>query len=194
MMRRRGGFTLIETMVAGTIFASVALITVAWMTGTQRLWSVSSTQSQLQTDAQLALQRMAAELRGATRTEAGSPPNATIPASPNNTSITFFLAQDDIDGSEDFNETIVDENGNTEWNNATSIQYVRDAASQQLWRVSGGATTVLANNVTAVTFVDTTINNALFADEVQMTLTLARQALDGRTVTVTATERVKLRN
>ena len=78
MRRCRAGFTLVETMVAGTIMVSMSLIAVLWITGVSDLWWTSNTQSQVRTVAQQTMNRVLAELRSGTRTAAASPPNAVI--------------------------------------------------------------------------------------------------------------------
>ena len=180
--------TFVETMVASTIAVSVGLVAVVWMTGLSDLWNTASTQAQMRLNAQLGMNRLVDELRSATRTAAGSPPNVSIPAAPNNTTMTCYLPAD-LDG----NGSIIDATGNLEWG-ATAIQYARDAASRQLRRTAGGQTLVIANDVQSVTFEDAAINSALYANEVKITLTLQATTAQRRTVSATAVEIVKLRN
>jgi len=188
----RCGFTLIETLVVGTIFISMSLIATLWLTGVSDLWWTTTTQAEMRTASQLAINRLLDELRSGTRTAAGSPPNAVIPAAPNNTTVTFYLPADldPLDG----NTTIVDSIGNIEWANLAPIQYVFDVPSRQLRRVQGGNTIVLANDVQSVTFEDALINAALSQNEMRITLTLQRPTPQGRTISATTVEIVKLRN
>ena len=185
----RMGFTLVETMVAGTIMLSMSLIATLWLTGMSDLWWTTTIQSELRMQGQQVMNRLLAELRSGTRTAAGSPPNATIPAVPNNTSMTFYLPRD-----LDNNGTIIDATGNTEWDVANNVQYVYDAGQRQLLRVQGGNTLIFARDVSGVTFEHSGINAALRPNEVKITLTLQRTTPQRRTVSATAVEIVKLRN
>ncbi len=183
------GFTLVETMVAGGILMSMGLITVLWLTGTSSLWWTSTTQAQVRSDVQQSVSRMAAELRSATRAAAGSPPNAVVPATPGNTTITFYLPADaDGDG------TIVDAIGNIEWDLANAIQYNYVAASRQIQRVRAGQTTILANNVTSVTFDAANTDATLAPNEMRITLAMQKTTPQGRTVSASSIATVKLRN
>ena len=186
------GFTLVETMIAGTIMISMSLIAVLWISGVSDLWWTSNTQSHVRTVTQQAMNRVLAELRSGTRISAGSPPNAVIPAAPNNTQVTFYLPADldPLDG----NTTIIDSIGNIEWDNANAVQFVYSAAQQQLQRIQAGNVTVLARNVAGATFEDVTINPGLLPDEVRITLTLQQRTPQGRTVSATAVESLRLRN
>ena len=185
----QAGFTLVETMVAGGILLSMSLIAMLWLTGVSDLWWTTSTQSEVRTRSQQAVNRMVSELRSATRTAAASPPNAVIPGAPLNTSMTFYLPAD-----LDLNGLIIDAAGNTEWNAAAPIQYLFVPAQQQLVRIQGGQQTVLANDVTAATFDDRTTVPTLGNNEVRVTLTVQRTTPQRRTVLATAAEIVKLRN
>lgn len=186
---RRYGFTLVETMVAGSLLVSISLAATLWLNGTVELWWTVHTQSDVRVTAQQVMNRMLAELRSATRTGTGSPPNAAIPAAPGNTTMTFYLPTD-LDGS----GTIVDALGNTEWDTLNAIQYVYVPAQRQLVRNLGVATTILANDVQAVTFEDRTIDTALNQREVRIRLTVQKTTPRGQIVSATAVEIVKLRN
>ena len=183
------GFTLVEVMVAGTILSAIGLLVGLWLSGISNLWWTSTTKSQASTTVQQALTRMTSELKAATRTGSPTAPGISIPAAPNNTSLTFYLPTD-LDGD----GTIIDASGNTEWDTANPIQYTYDAPSQQLRRVRAGQTILLATNVTSVRFDDATTNATLLSNEVQITLTLQPSVPQGRITPTTSTETVKLRN
>lgn len=186
---RSQGFTLVETMVAGTLLVSLSLIATLWLTGVSDLWWTTTTQSDVRSTTQQALSRMVSELRSATRTAAGSPPNAVIPAAPGNTTLTFYLPAD-----LDNNGLIIDALGNTEWNAATPVQYAYVPAQRRLIRTQAGQQVILATDVTAVAFEDASLNPTLYPNEVKITLTLQRLTPQRRTVSATAAEIVKLRN
>lgn len=191
MTRHRDGFTFVETMVAGTIFLSMSLIATLWLTGVSDVWWTTNTQSHVRQQTHQAVARMADELRLATRTAAASPPNLTVPAVPNNTSMTFYLPAD----TNDANTTIVDAIGEIEWPNpAVPIQYVYVPASRQVQRVQGGQITVLATDVQAARFDDVTTDPTLSLDEVRISLTVQRVTPQQRTVTATSTEIIRARN
>ena len=183
------GFTLVEVMVAGTILSAVGLLVGLWLAGVSSLWWTSTTKSQASTTVQQALSRMTSELTLATRTGSPTAPGISIPAAPNNTSLTFYLPID-LDGD----GTIIDANGNTEWDTAHPIQYTYDAPSRQLRRVKGGQAVILATNVTGVRFDDVTTDATLLANEVTITLTLQPTIPQGHITPSTSTETVKLRN
>ncbi len=185
------GFTLVETMVAGSLFVSVSLMVIVWLMGVSNLWYTATTQSFARANALQAMTRMTAELHSATRTNAPASPAESITTTtvPPNSTITFFLPTD-TDG----NGLIIDVNGNTEWDVANPVQYVFDSASQQLRRLQGGQTVILANNVTNVRFDDSTTDATLSSNQVKINLTLQMTTPDGRVLAGTSTEIVKLRN
>lgn len=186
-----GGMTLIETLVVGGLFASISLITTLWLSGVADLWWTSSTQAQARTSTHQAVSRMAKELRMATRIRPplGAPPNLTVPFPPDNIGVTFYLPRD-LDG----NGTIVDTVGAIEWDTATSVQYVHDAAARQLLRVSGAQQQVVANDVISAVFDDRATDPSLAADEVRIRLTIEPRTPNGRRLQASSTEIVRLRN
>ena len=197
-MRERRGFTLVETMVAGSILLSLSLLAMMWINGVSDMWWTVSTQAQVREDLRQAMSRMIRELRMGTRSAAGSPPNAVIPAPPTNTRMELYLPADLDPG--DGNTTIVDAIGNIEWsllppaNNPTRVQYVFDAPSRQLQRLQGGQTVVLANDVATVAFADASIDAALRPDEIRITMTVQRLTPMRRPLASTSSEIVRLRN
>ena len=197
-MRPRAGFTLVETMVAGSLLVSLSLVTMVWMSRAADLWWTSSTQQQAREAVEQATSRMVRELRTGTRAAGASPPNALIPAPPGNTQMEFYLPADLDVG--DGNTTIVDAIGNIEWslapplNNPTRVQYVYNAPSRQLRRIQGGQTVILATNVAAATFADSGIDPSLRANEIRVTLTAQQTTPLRRTVTSTSSQIVRLRN
>lgn len=188
-MRRERGMSFIEILIASAILMGVALLAMLWLTGSWSLWETATTQSELRHRAQQILGRIAADLRDATRTGTGSPPNVAIPAAPDNTTLTFFLPTD-LDG----NGLITDVGGNTEWDVANPVQFLYVPAQRQLQRLAAGAAQVMASDVSAVAFTDRTIDPQLNLDEVRVTLTLERTTAQQRLVSATAVATVKLRN
>ena len=103
---------------------------------------------------------------------------------PSNTSITFYLPTSQV----------IDASGNIQWDAATAIQYIYVPATQELRRVAGGAPVTLSGGVTNIRFEDSTINAALYTNEIRVTLTIQQRSPQQRTLSATATELVKLRN
>ncbi len=182
-------FTLIETLMAGSILIVIAALAVLWLNSTFDFSVTTTAQSHARETVQLTIARMAAELKSATRTGVPNPPALSIPPVPNNTQVTFYVPAD-LDG----NGTVIDVNGNIEWNVAQPVQYVYDAPSQQLRRIQNGQTTILTAGVTAARFDDVTTDATLLTNEVKITLTLQVLTPRGRTVSATSIERVKVRN
>ena len=193
-MRQRGrgrqrGFTFLEFLLVSSLLTLIGGALAEFAAEHIQLQALSQAHGDLRTGGQLAMDQMVTELRHATRAAAGSPPNLTVPAAPNNTSLTFYLPAD-VDG----NGLIVDAAGNIEWATGTPIQYQYNVAAKQLRRVADGNTRVLANDVTGVVFKDRTIDGSLNADEVSIQLTLQRTTPSGRAVSTTVNALVKLRN
>ncbi|MBI3320947.1 MAG: hypothetical protein HYZ91_01615 [Candidatus Omnitrophica bacterium] len=179
----RAGFTLVETLIVGSLLMSISVVLAVWLTGVSDLWWTSSTFSHSQTSVQLAVSRVVAELRSATSSGVSSPPNILIAAG--NASMTFYLPA----------AGVVDANGNLVWDVANPIQYVYVPAQQQLQRLQGGQTVVLATQVTAIRFDDITTDVSLSANELRVQLTQQMTTPGGRTLpAVTVNEIVRLRN
>ena len=188
--RRTRGFTFLEFLIVSSLLTVISGALAEFVSQNLQLQMLSQAQGDLRTTGYLAMNQMVTELRPATRAAAGSPPNLTVPAAPNNTSLTFYLPED-LDG----NGLIIDAAGVIEWVTDTPIQYQYDAGTKQLRRVvAGGATRVLANDVTQAVFKDRSIDASLSADEVSIQLTLQRSTLNGRLVSTTVSALVKLRN
>jgi len=169
-------------MVVSGILMSIALVLTLWLNGVSDLWWTSTTFSYSRTSAQLAVNRMVVELRSTTRTTTGIPP---VVVAAGNQSLTFYLPA----------AGVVDATGNLVWDAANPIQYAYVAAQQQLQRVQGVQTVVLANNVTTARFDDVSTDASLGANELRVQLTQQMRTPGGRTLpTVTVNEIVRLRN
>ena len=186
---RARGFTFLEFLIVSSVLTIISGALAEFTIQNVQFQILSQVQGDLRTTGHVAMDQMVTELRHATRAAAGSPPNLTIPASPNNTSLTFYLPAD-LDG----NGFIIDAAGNIEWVTGTPIQYQYDAGTKQLRRIAGGATRVLANDVTQAVFKDRTIDGSLNPDEVSIQLTLQRVTSNGRSVSTTVSALVKSRN
>ena len=184
---RSRGLTMVELIVVFTIVAlgSVALLT-SLLSQTDFL-DTSTTQHDVRTQAQLAAQQVAQELRKATRKAAGSPPNVTI--APGNSSLTLYLPKDANGDSR-----IIDAAGNLEWDAVNPVSYQYDAGQRQLLRLEGAATRVVASNVTSVVFTDQSDDSSLKSNEVKIQLTLQQATSRRRMLESSAAMIVRLRN
>ncbi len=185
-----GGFTFVETLVAGGILVVLASMATLWATGGINLWWTSNTQTDVRMTTQQAIARMADELRNATRASTVLPsPNIVIPPAPNNTSMTFYLPAD-IDG----NGLIVDATGNIEWDMLNPIQYVYDPGTREILRLGGGQTVVIAHDVQSAQMDDQSTDASLSLNEVRLNVVLQKTTPQQRTVSATSISVVKLRN
>lgn len=185
----RQGWTLVEAVLVTVLFLVVMAGIMLFLNTQSDFWEYSTTQVDGRSDVERAVAEMAKELRLARRVTPGVAPNITIPSAPGNTTITFFVPTD-MDGS----NGVLDSTGNVEWNTNHPIQFTYDAASQQLQRIEGGATRVLGTDITSATFSDQAIDSTVLSNEVKIAATLQRITPHRRTVTVSATTIVKLRN
>ena len=147
----------------------------------------STTQHDVRTQAALAVNAVAKELRSATHKAAGSPPNIDI--APGNTALTLYLP-----GDANGDLRIIDGAGNIEWDTASSVVYQYDAGLRQLLRTTGASTRVVAGNVTSVTFQDQASDASLKSDEVRVSLTVRQVTPRQRFLESTSTAIVRLRN
>ncbi len=187
--RLKRSLTILEVLVAAVI-ASVIIyvITQLYIQGI-RLWQLSTTQSDLRSTGRNALERMANDLQLATRAQAGSPPNLSIPAAPNNTDITFYLPQRDA-GNNIMSSAV----GATVWDTATVMHYRYNAASRQLEGVRNGVPFPVAGDIQSVIFEDRSISGSLNPDELRITITLSRNVPLQGLAAVSFVSVVKLRN
>lgn len=189
-IKSKVGFTLVEVLVATSILVVISAIMLSFFIQGSNLWQLITNQSDLRSIARNAMNYMTQELQKTTRTSSEIPsPNLSIPSKPNNNSIDFYIPID-IDG----NDLIIDAIGNTEWDKSNKIQYQYVPGQKQLRRLEKGDQYIIANNVALIEFEDNSINSALYNNELKIILTLERLTPQNRTVSVTLTSIVKLRN
>lgn len=190
-MRRRTcrGMTITEWLVVVVIVLLCSGVILLFLRGELEFVDGSTLQGDVRARNQLALDVVAADLRQATRKAAGSPPNVSIPAAPSNTGLTLYRPADlNADGR------IVDNTGAIEWDTAAPVQYQYDSAAQQLLRIGGGVTRVVAHHVTGVTFEDKTIDPSLGSNEIRVRVTMQETTSHQRTLTASNSTVIRLRN
>lgn len=189
-LKRSRGFTLIEVLIASSIsIITISMIYMIFAAGND-LWETKRYQADLQAQGRLAMNRMVAELRQTTRTSAQNPsPDLKIPSKPNNKDVSFYLPID-----KDGNGLITDVDGNIEWETNNKIQYHYIPGQKQLVRLEKGDKTTLANDVSDVQFIDNSIDGKLYLNEVKIVLTLFITTPRQRTISMTFTSVVKVRN
>ena len=190
MYKKKRGFTLVEALVASSIFLVILSIMYGIYASGLDIWGTGRYKAELQAAARLALERMVSELRQTTRTSTQNPsPNLTIPSVPNNKQVLFYLPQDkNGDGY------ITDANGNVEWDTNSQIRYRYVPGQKELRRDVGGEHIVLAQDVLDVQFFDITVDPTLAIDEVRINLTLEKMTPRQRRISVTLSSVVALRN
>jgi len=197
------GFTLMEIIVAVGIFSILGTITILFFTQCTSSWRRLTIESDLRSTCRNDILYMTREL--------GKAANILIPPAPNNNSITFNLPCDnasigiccqvppairtftDVIDPDYPHYPLVNPNRNTQWDTCNAIQY--SISNHQLQRlVNNILSHTISEDVTSVTFEDSSINHGLNIDEIKITLTLTRPMLAGHTLTVTLIGIVNLRN
>lgn len=185
-VKDRNGFTILEVLIASSVFVIVSGAIISLFIYGSNLWQLIIAQNELRSGASTAMYYMTKELQNATRASTQNPsPNLTIPASPSNNSITFFLPDTG-------NANRINSDGSTDWDN-NSIQYQYISVSKQLRRSRAGVFQTICNNVASVAFENSVINPVLHSDELKIILTVQKDTLMGIKST-TLTSIVKLRN
>lgn len=190
---KQDGFTLVEVAVSVGIFCIISAVMLSFFIQGTALWQLVINQSDARSVARNTMNYLTKELQNATRTSELSahpnPPNLVIPSSPNNTSVDFYLPVDN-----DGNGFIIDAIGDTEWDLNNKIQYQYVPGLKILRRLEKGNQYIIARNVSSIEFEDKSINPALHNNEVRIILTLERAIQQNRTILITLTSIVKLRN
>jgi len=169
------GFTLVEIMVTSVILAILIVTLFLVLSIGQRSWLSADVSIHLRQEIARSIIVMGQEL------------NETSPAKINLTlnipanSITFKIPQD-LNGDGD----IVTTAGNIEW--SPNITYSLNASNQIQRVVSGGATTIIANNITGLQFTRTQ------NEVIQINITAGKVSDIGKIVQDTGEVIIKLRN
>jgi type II secretory pathway pseudopilin PulG len=182
-VKDRGGFTILEALIASSVFIIVSGAIISLFIYGSNLWQLIITQSELRSDASGAIYSMTKELQSATRISTQTPsPNLIILSS---NSIKFYLPKINTDGSPK-----IKTDGSTDWDTDTNhdIQYQYISASKQLRRSTQGVSKVICDNVASIEF-ENSANN----DGVKIILKVEKNTLMGIKST-TLTSMIKLRN
>lgn len=132
-------FTLVEILVTSVVLTILIVSLFLVLSIGERSWLSADVSIQLRQEIARGVIFMGQELKETSPAKI----NLTLNASAN--SITFKIPQDvNGDGS------IVDASGNIEW--SLNITYSLNASKQVLRAVSGGPTTILANNIASLQF------------------------------------------
>ncbi|MBM3244612.1 MAG: hypothetical protein FJZ15_02320 [Candidatus Omnitrophica bacterium] len=135
------GLTLIETLVAVSIFVALILVIFTVMETGRNAWFTEDVSTELRQGIINAFSVMERELR-----ETGNnSPVINLPSGTSANSLTFHLPQKDANG-----DIILDANGNVTWSLDT-ITYALNGAGQ-ITRTTQGSTTILANNIIYLQF------------------------------------------
>jgi prepilin-type N-terminal cleavage/methylation domain-containing protein len=132
------GFTLVEILVAVSIFLILVLAVFAVMDVGRGAWITGNASVELRQEIIKAFMRMESELKE-TR-----PAQIDLPIDSSNPSLTFRVPQDN-----DGDLTILNSAGNVEWSG--NITYALNAFNQ-ITRTASGVTTIIANNILALVF------------------------------------------
>ncbi len=186
-----------EALVASAISVMVIGMIYSIYNASNDTWDTRRSQAELQAQGRLAMDVMVKELREATRTSTLNPsPNLVIPSTPNNKQIDFYLptyGNVTIDG-QTVTVTALDANGDIAWDTGNRIQYLYIPGQRTLRRLEKGDSTTIAADVADIQFIDQGIDGSLFNNELKIILTLSKTARKQRSVNISFTGAVRLRN
>ncbi len=191
--KKNRGLTLIEILVASALGLMVIAMIYSLYASGNDLWEIKRYQTDLQAQGRQIMQSLMTELRKTTRTSAQVPsPNLIIPLSPNNNNITFYLPQTN-NGTVATNATT----GAIVWQLANPVVYLYDATNQQVLRreaVDPSGNRTIGNDVTNIQFIDNKIDGSLYLNELKIILSLLTKTPRQRTIAMTFSSIVRLRN
>ncbi|MFA6378348.1 MAG: prepilin-type N-terminal cleavage/methylation domain-containing protein [Candidatus Omnitrophota bacterium] len=170
------GFTLVEILIAVSILTALILAAFQLMDVGRSSWFTNNISVELRQDIIKAFASMEKELKE-TR-----PSLVSLGAGDTSTILTFKIPQD-IDG----NGTILNSSGIIEWSD--NILYARNS-SGQIIRTTPTATTILANNVTALQFTRPVSPLNLL----QIDMTVQKTSASGQQLQDTGQIIIKMRN
>ncbi|MCX5696136.1 MAG: prepilin-type N-terminal cleavage/methylation domain-containing protein [Candidatus Omnitrophica bacterium] len=169
------GFTLVEIMVTSVVLAILIVSLFLVLSIGQRSWLNADVSIQLRQEIARSIIVMGQELNET------SPAKINITLNSPASSVVFKIPQD-LNGD----GYVVTTAGDIEW--SPNITYSLNASNRIQRAVSGGATTIIANNITGLQFTRTQ------NETIQVNLTASKVSNTGRLVQDTGEFVVKLRN
>lgn len=176
-LRARGGFTLMEGLVAMAIASVVMLALLTSYSMTTRGFAAAGNYSDMERDARVTMDNITRDIRQATGLVSFASSDITIAVATN------FSSSGGVTGSKD-------------------VRYFQGsgANSNLLYRVEGGSTNQMANNVSALTFIEydrNLVTNGISPSDckmLQVDLTLRKYTIDNPNTEQILSARVVLRN
>ncbi len=133
------GFSLVEILVAVTIFLILMLAAYTVMDVGRNAWFINSVSGGLRQEIIRSFMRMQSELK-----ETGSS-EVNLSLGSSNSTLTFKVPQD-----RDMNGTNLDSNGNIEW--SEDITYALDSNAKSITRTALNTTAIIANDIVNLRF------------------------------------------
>ena len=187
MMNKKDGFTITEFIFSSLLTVMMLIVVIAILFTAKVNFQFADIKSTLQSGARLAIRKTVNDLR------LSDPSRVTVtrnsPVSGSDKVDYSILPDADNDG-------IPDMNGSEEPDlaNAINRSISLESASKRLIQIEGVKTTVLADNVKSVNFVNHQIAPALYLEEIQIILQLEKKDASGRAHNVAVTAVLNVRN
>ncbi len=167
------GMTLVEAMVTVFIFTILMAASLQVMLSGSDIWQTNKVRTELQQELRKAIDWMKEDLR-----QTGSSGITNVPADGSTkTTITFYTASGVTSGS-------------VTWSGTTTQYVLGGTSSNQLQRISGGTTKVIAQNISLLQIV----RSASTPNILTITLRAQRNTLRGVTITLNYNFKIKLRD
>jgi prepilin-type N-terminal cleavage/methylation domain-containing protein len=178
---KKHGFTMVEVMVATGLGLIVLLGIFLAMNSGQTAWLTGQGAVELRLEVIKALTRMEGEIRGTAPSIVQTLTPALINCDNPTSSLTFELPKTS-------NGTVLNSADHIVW--SAPIQYSFNNATGQVIRTVAGVNTVVANNITSLSFTE----NCTSADILYIDITAAKRASNRRQMNDTGHIDVKMRN
>ncbi len=133
------GFTLIEILLAVSIFLILILVSYSVMDVGRNAWFINNASGELRQEIIRSFMRMEREIKETNHSQ------VSLSIGESNSTFTFKVPQDrDMDGA------ILDSNGNIEWSD--DITYALDSGAKRITRTALNVTAILANDIVDLRF------------------------------------------
>ncbi len=179
------GFTLVEILLVGAITVVLVGILTATLLQLRSVFQSGDILISLQADGRQAIGSLTSDLRRTAFNQMMITQNSPSPG----TDIIVFRIPADSDG-DDLPDLISDV---LQWD-PTDITISLDTTNSRLIKTFGSATSVLANNVKRINFLDHALAPALNIDELKIVLELQKANKEGRVYNYTSTAIIDMRN